>query len=79
MGSRGPLARQTPLHRHHAPGIGAGGDDAEIGARLGECCQVDVRPLGGLFDIARTLRTTCERVLEKALGAPGAVTGLCCQ
>jgi len=41
MGSRGPLAGQAPLHRLHAPGIVAGGDDAEIGARLLERVRMD--------------------------------------
>ncbi|HKR92824.1 hypothetical protein [Novosphingobium sp.] len=30
----GRSARQAPLHRLHAAGIGAAGDDAEVGARL---------------------------------------------
>jgi hypothetical protein len=30
----GRSARQAPLHRLHAAGIGAAGDDAEVTARL---------------------------------------------
>jgi len=38
----GRSAGQTPLHRHHAAGIAAGGEHTEIGARLRERVRIDV-------------------------------------
>src|SRR5215831_2455136 len=45
-------AGQAPLHRLHAAGIAAGGDDTEVGARLFERCEVNVGLLGRVLDIA---------------------------
>jgi hypothetical protein len=39
----GRSAGQAPLHGLHAAGIAAGGDDAEVGARLFERMQIEVR------------------------------------
>ena len=50
MGSRGPLAWQAPLHRLRAAGVGAAGDDAEIGARLFERLRIDMGLGGRLLD-----------------------------
>src|SRR5215831_4781831 len=51
------LARQRPLHCERAAGmIRAAGDDTEIGARLRERRQIDVRFFRRVFDIADALR-----------------------
>src|SRR5262249_47771186 len=51
----GPVsAREAPLHRLHAAGIGAAGDDAEIGARLPERLLIDVG-LGGSILNSRSM------------------------
>src|SRR5262249_58692745 len=73
MGSRGPLARQAPLHRLHAPGIAAAGDDAEIGARQFERYRLDVRFGGRLLDVGHLLRATGEPVPEELLSSLAAV------
>src|SRR5215831_21413643 len=62
----GRSAGQAPLHRLHAAGIAAGGDDAKLGARLFERARIDVGLGGGLLDVARMLGATCKRVLEEA-------------
>jgi len=41
------LAGQAPLHRLHAAGTAAAGDDAEIGARLFQRLRIDVGLGGG--------------------------------
>src|SRR5262245_41732162 len=64
----GRSAWQAPLDRLYAAGrIAAARHDAEIAARQFECTGVDVCLLGRLFDFARLLGATCERVLEKLL------------
>src|SRR5262245_61712113 len=47
--------------------ISTAGDDAEVGVRLLERPRIDVSLDGRLFDFARLLGATCERVLEKLL------------
>jgi hypothetical protein len=42
--------RQAPLHGHHAAGIAAAHDDAEIGARLVQRLRIDVG-LGGRLGV----------------------------
>jgi hypothetical protein len=46
----GRSAGQTPLHRHHAAGIAAGGEHTEIGARLRQRVRIDVG-LGGRLGV----------------------------
>jgi hypothetical protein len=46
----GRSARQAPLHRLHAAGIAAAGDDAEFDARLFERARIDVG-LGGRLGV----------------------------
>ena len=50
-------------------GIGAAGDDAEIGTRLFERMRIDVRLLGRLLEVAHLLGAVGERVQEEALRA----------
>jgi hypothetical protein len=59
------LAGQAPLHRVRAAGIGAGGDDAEVGARLLERLRIDVGLFGRLLGIADLLRAISERVRDR--------------
>ena len=63
------LAGQAPLHRHHAAGVPAAHDDAEIGTGLIERRRIDVGLGGGRLDVGHRLGATCELVLEKALRA----------
>src|SRR5262249_51940573 len=63
----GRSARQAPLHRLHAAGIAAAGDDAEVAAGLPECLLIDVGLGGRLLDDARRLGATCELLPEEAL------------
>jgi hypothetical protein len=51
----GRSAGQAPLHGLHAPGIAAGGDDAEVGAGLCERIRIDVRLFGRVLDITDLL------------------------
>ena len=44
------LAREAPLHGLDAAGIGAGGDDAQIGARLFQRARIDVGLGGSILD-----------------------------
>ena len=74
----GPSAGQAPLHRLHAAGSGAAGDDAKRSARLGERDRVDVRLLGRFLDFARLLGTTCELLAEEPLRALLAVGRCLC-
>jgi len=53
-------------------GIGAGGDDAELGAGRRERSCINMCPVGGLLDIAGALWATCELLFQEALRA-GAV------
>src|SRR5262245_11029694 len=65
----GRSARQAPLHRLRAAGIGAAGDDAEVGAGLLQRRRIHVGFRGGCLDGGHRLEATCERVLEKLLRA----------
>jgi len=67
------LAGQAPLHGLHATGIAAGGDDAEVAARLFERLRIDVGFDGGLFDIARRLGAPRELLAQEMLGALAAL------
>src|SRR5215469_12211658 len=69
----GRSAGQAPLHGLHAPGIAAGGDDAEVGARLPERLLVNVGLGGRLLDGGHRFGATCERVLQELLRARPAV------
>jgi len=61
--------RQAPLHRLDAAGVGAAGDDAEVGARLLQRRRIDVGLAGGRLDAAHRLGAMGERVAEEALRA----------
>src|SRR5262245_917203 len=65
----GRSAWQAPLHGLRPAGIGAAGDDAEIGACLPERLLIDVGLGGSILDDARRLGTTCELVPEEMLRA----------
>ena len=55
------LAGQAPLHGVRAAGIGAAGDDAEVGARLFQRPQINVRLFGRILDVTRRCRCLSER------------------
>ena len=59
----------------HAAGIAAGGDDAEITARLRERVRIDVGLFSGIFDGGRRLGAMRERVFEEPLRALAAFGG----
>jgi len=61
----GRSAGQAPLHRLHAAGVAAAGDDAEIGARLFERLRIDVRLGGRFLDGGHLLGAMGERVPEE--------------
>src|SRR5215813_15637019 len=69
----GRSAGQRPLHGLHAAGIAAGGDDAEVGARLPERLLIDVGLSGRLLDDARRLGATCELLAQELLRALAAL------
>src|SRR5262249_50502702 len=71
------LAGQAPLHRLHAAGIAAGGDDAEVGARLPERLLVNVGLGGRILDDARLLGATSELLPKELLRARAALGRLC--
>jgi hypothetical protein len=70
----GRSAGQAPLHGVRPAGIGAGGDDAEIGARLFQRLRIDVGLGGRLLDVGHLLRATRKLVLEELLRPPAAFT-----
>ena len=63
------LAGQAPLHGLHATGIAAGGDDAEVAARLFEGLRVDVRLGGGFLYVRHPPRAIGELRLQEPLCA----------
>ena len=73
----GRLARQAPLHGLHGAGIGAAGDDAEVGARLPERLLVNAGLGGCILDDARLLGATCELLAQEMLGALAGVGWVC--
>ena len=69
----GRSAWQAPLHRLRPAGIGAAGDDAEIGACLPERLLIDVGLGGSILDDARRLGATCELLAQELLRALAAL------
>src|SRR5262249_11211133 len=69
----GRSAGQRPLHRLHTAGVGARGDDAEVGARLPERLLVNVGLGGCILDDARLLGATCELLAQEMLRALAAL------
>ena len=67
------LAWQAPLHGLRPAGIGAAGDDAEIGACLPERLLIDVGLGGSILDDARRLGATCELLAQELLRALAAL------
>jgi hypothetical protein len=76
------VAGEAPLHRLRPAGIGAGGDDAEIAARLLQRRRIDVGLGGRFLDGGHLLGAMGERVFEKVPGALAAIARLyrrrCC-
>ena len=73
----GRSARQAPLHRLRAAGIGAAGDDAEVGARPIQHRLADVGLDGRVLDGARRLGAMGELLPQEMLGALLALGRLC--
>jgi len=73
----GRSAGQRPLHGLHAAGNAAGGDDAEVGARLPERLLVNVGLGGRILDDARLLGATSELLAKELLRALAALGRLC--
>src|SRR5262249_42899029 len=73
----GRSARQAPLHGLRPAGIGAAGDDAEIGACLPERLLIDVGLGGSILDDARRLGATSELLAKEMQRALAALGRLC--
>src|SRR5262249_42055422 len=72
-------AGQAPLHGVRAAGVGPGGEDAEVAARLCECLHIDASPDRLLLNVAHALGAMGERVLEELLRALAAFGRLLCR
>jgi len=73
------LAGQGPLHGVRPAGIGAAGDDAEIGARLPEQVLVDVGLGGRRLDVGHQRGAMGQRLLEEALRPLAALANCLCR
>src|SRR5262249_61821996 len=74
----GRSAGQAPLQGVHSAGIGAAGDEAEVGARPLQRLRINVRLGGRFLDGARLLGATCE-LLPQELLRPLAAIGRACR
>jgi len=74
----GRSAGQAPLQGVRSAGIGAAGDEAEVGARPLQRLRINVRLGGRFLDGARLLGATCE-LLPQELLRPLAAIGRRCR